>query len=108
MRLGQSRPGGRDFAADVRSHVDDLLIPKYFCEEDALQVCGHIYRAHPRAWEIVLLRKIGRDYRAKLEDVAQEAEHLATPMDPESPQHPKLNHFHNLIAEYLLFAGGPS
>ena len=53
--------------------------------------------------EIVSLLKMRRDYRARLEDVVREAEHLATPMDLESTQRPKLSHLHNFIAEYLTF-----
>lgn len=54
--------------------------------------------------DIVSLLKIRRDYNAKLEAVIWEAEHLATPIDPECSQRPKLNHLNTFIAEYLAYA----
>lgn len=101
---GTHQPDNRDFAADVRSHVDDFLIPKYAKNMPfrlADTYTGHILEQS----EIVSLLKMRRDYHAKLEDVVWEAEHLGTPIDPEClPQRPKLNHLDTFIAEYLAFA----
>lgn len=54
--------------------------------------------------DIVSLLKTRRDYNAKLEAVIWEAKHLATPIDPECSQRPKLNHLNTFIAEYLAYA----
>lgn len=55
--------------------------------------------------DIVSLLKMRRDYNAKLDAVVQEAEHLATPIDPECPSlRPKLDHLDSFIAEYLAYA----
>lgn len=96
----------RDFAADVENHINDFLFPKYtkgmpFRVVDTYT--GHILEQS----EIVSLLKMRKDYRAKLNEVIQEAELLRAPIDPESPSpslRPKLDHLDAFIAEYLAFA----
>lgn len=98
------QPDSRDFAADVRSHVDDFLIPKYTRNMPFRLVDTYTGFILERS-EIVSLLRMRRDYHAKLEAVVWEAEHLATLIDPECPsQRPKLCHLDAFIAEYLAFA----
>ncbi|KAG8215008.1 hypothetical protein J3R82DRAFT_8414 [Butyriboletus roseoflavus] len=98
------QPDNRDFAADVRSHVDVFLIPKYTKNMPFRLVDTYTGLILEQS-DIVSLLKMRSDYNAKLEAVVWEAEHLAAPIDPECPsQRPKLDHLDSFIAEYLAYA----
>ena len=109
MRYAGERPDashsvhGRLRAWDRVSQTIDFLIPEY-ARSTPLRLADTYTGLILKRSGIVALLEMRRDYRAKLEDVVREAEHLATPMDSESPQRPKLIHLHNFIAEYLAFA----
>lgn len=98
------QPDNQDFAADITRHVEDFLIPSY-TRNMPIRLADTYTGLLLERSDIVELLKMRRDYRAKLEAVVWEAEHLATPIDPDCPsQRPKLNHLNAFIAEYLAFA----